>query len=257
MTDKDCVLFLQWALPRLGLRWEGFRKPRRQVCRRIRARVDELDLAGFEAYRGYLEARHDEWAILEQLCRVTISRFYRDRGVWNVLRAELDPGSVWSAGCGSGEEAYTAALAWPAAKVLATDADPALLERARRGCYAQSSLKELPGELRASAFDGGCIHEDVKGRVTFLRHDVREEPPAASFDVVLCRNLVFTYFAEELQLEVGRRVAGTLTEGGALVVGAHEALPDGVDELEPWLPSAYRRRSSSAQQRQRRRGSLT
>lgn len=241
MTDEDCVSLLQWALPRLQLRWEGFRKPRRQVCRRIRARFGELGLDGAGAYRAYLEGRPDEWPVLDGLCRVTVSRFYRDRGVWDALRAELDPRRVWSAGCASGEEAYTAALVWPAARVLGTDADPALLERAARGCYADSSLKELPDELRASGFDGGSIRSDVLRRVTFARHDVREEPSAGGFDLVLCRNLVFTYFAETLQLEVGRRLVGALAENGVLVVGAHESLPGGLDELEPWLPATYRR----------------
>ncbi len=241
MNDDDCVAFLQWALPRLRLRWAGFRKPRRQLCRRIRARAAELGLDELAAYRAYLETRRDEWPVLDGLCRVTISRFYRDRAVWEALRAELDPRRVWSAGCGSGEEAYTAALAWPGADVLGTDADPALLERATRGCYPESSLKELPPELRASGFDDGCVRVHVRRRVTYVSHDVREEPPAGGFDLVLCRNLVFTYFAEALQLEVGRRLAGALARGGVLVVGAHESLPEGLDELEPWLPCTYRR----------------
>src|ERR687895_1262085 len=139
LTDVDCVSFLQWALPRLGLRWEGFRKPRRQVCRRLRARIGELGLDGVAAYRAHVEARPDEWRVLDRLCRVTISRFYRDRGVWEALRGELDPRSVWSAGSASGEEAYTAALVWPEATILATDADLALLERAARGCYTGSA----------------------------------------------------------------------------------------------------------------------
>lgn len=237
----DCVLFLQWALPRLGLRWEGFRKPRRQVCRRLRARIGELGLDGAAAYRAFLEVRPDEWHVLDRLCRVTVSRFYRDGGVWDALHAELEPRRVWSAGCASGEEAYTAALVWPDAEVLATDADAALLERGARGCYPESSLKELPAELRASGLDDGCVRPHVRSRVTFARHDVREEPPGSGFNLVLCRNLVFTYFDESFQLEIGTRLAAALAEGGTLVVGAHEALPDGLDDLEPWLPSTYRR----------------
>ncbi len=55
MTDEDCVAFLQWALPRLRLRWEGFRKPRRQVCRRIRARAGELGIIpGSMGARSYI-----------------------------------------------------------------------------------------------------------------------------------------------------------------------------------------------------------
>jgi chemotaxis protein methyltransferase CheR len=55
------VAFLQWARPRLGMRWAGFRKVRRQVCKRIAARIRELGLAGFDAYRRRLDA-DDEWA---------------------------------------------------------------------------------------------------------------------------------------------------------------------------------------------------
>ena len=241
LTDDGCISFLRWALPRLRLRWEGFRKSRRQLCRRIRARAAELELDGFGAYRAHLEARPAEWAVLDRLCRVTISRFYRDRRVWDALRAELDPRAIWSAGCASGEEAYTAALVWPEADVLATDADPALLERAARGCYPESALKELPSELRERGFDGRCVRDEVKRRVTFVLHDVREPPPTGRFDLVLCRNLVFTYFAEELQLEVGRGLAAALAPDGVLVVGTHEVPPAALDELEPWLRCAYRR----------------
>jgi chemotaxis protein methyltransferase CheR len=127
--------------------------------------------------------------------------------------------------------------------VLATDADPALLERATRGCYGESVLKELPSELRARGFDGGCVREEVKRRVRFVRHDVRQAPPGGRFHLVLCRNLVFTYFDDELQVEVGRSLAATLTAGGVLVVGTHEALPAALDELEPCGPCAYRRRA--------------
>jgi chemotaxis protein methyltransferase CheR len=66
----DCVGFLQWALPRLGRRWAGYRHVRRQVCRRVRRRVDELGLDGFDAYRDLLEARPDEWAELDGVFRL-------------------------------------------------------------------------------------------------------------------------------------------------------------------------------------------
>ncbi len=69
MKDTDCVRFLQWCLPRLDLAWRGFRRVRRQVCRRIQRRLGELDLADVEAYRGYLEGEPDEWPRLDALCR--------------------------------------------------------------------------------------------------------------------------------------------------------------------------------------------
>jgi chemotaxis protein methyltransferase CheR len=80
MSDSQCVVFLQWALPRLRVRWAGFRKVRRQVCRRVWRRARELGLADLVAYRAYLEEHPEEWALLDSMARITISRFYRDRG---------------------------------------------------------------------------------------------------------------------------------------------------------------------------------
>jgi chemotaxis protein methyltransferase CheR len=116
------VTFLQQALPRLGRRWAGYRKVRRQVCRRIRHRIDELGPEGFEAYHAHLEAQPGEWEVLDGLMNVTISRFNRDRGVFEFLRDEvLRPGMrVWSAGCASGEEPYTLALLCDGLDILAS-----------------------------------------------------------------------------------------------------------------------------------------
>ncbi|MFB3131394.1 MAG: CheR family methyltransferase, partial [Rhodothermales bacterium] len=123
MKDTACVDFLQWALPKLHMRWPGFRKVRRQVCKRVRRRMRTLGLDHTEAYRAYLEAHPDEWDVLDAMCRITISRFYRDRGVFDLLRATLLPQRAqratdettlrcWSAGCASGEEVYTLKILW-------------------------------------------------------------------------------------------------------------------------------------------------
>jgi chemotaxis protein methyltransferase CheR len=246
VTDAECVRFLQWALPRLELRWQGFRKARRQVCRRVSRRIAEVGLSGADAYRAYLEGNEEEWDVLAGLCRVTISRFWRDRAVFEALRDVVLPDlgptvSAWSAGCASGEEPYSLVLAAAEARieihVVATDVDSALLERARRACYEESSLRDLPGDLRGRAFDDGRLRPEYREPVEFLRHDVRHGAPGGPFDVALCRNLVFTYFADELQREVGRHLAHSLRSGGALVVGVHEALPEGLNELEPWPPA--------------------
>jgi chemotaxis protein methyltransferase CheR len=109
-----------------------------------------------------------------------------------------------------------------------------LLARAERAEYPQSSLRDLPDELRTRAFDRGRLRPEYREPVEFVQHDVRDGAPDGPFSLVLCRNLVFTYFADGLQRDVGRRLARSLHPGGALVVGIHEALPDGLDELEPW-----------------------
>jgi chemotaxis protein methyltransferase CheR len=245
VRDADCVEFLQWALPRLDLRWPGFRKVRRQVCRRISRRLAELGLADVAAYRAYLECNADEWSRLDGLCRITISRFWRDPTVFESLRDEVLPAlgpavTAWSAGCASGEEPYSLVLAALDAgitvRVLATDADPALLDRARIACYPESSLRDLPHALRARAFDDGCLRPAHRAPVELRCHDLRGGAPDGPFDLVLCRNVVFTYFAEALQSEVGDGLVRSLRPGGALVVGTHEA--PGLEGLEPW-PHAH------------------
>ena len=120
MRQADCVEFLQWCLPRLHMRWAGFRKVRSQVCKRIRRRLTSLGLEDLDAYQRYLETHAGEWPHLDAMCRITISRFYRDREVWESLRRRALPAlaaaagergdgvlRAWSAGCASGEEPYT------------------------------------------------------------------------------------------------------------------------------------------------------
>ncbi|MEA3428672.1 MAG: hypothetical protein U9Q84_05565, partial [Thermodesulfobacteriota bacterium] len=65
MKDAKCIQFLQWALPRLRMRWPGFRKVRRQVCKRINRCISELRLNDVESYRKYLQVHPDEWGYLD------------------------------------------------------------------------------------------------------------------------------------------------------------------------------------------------
>jgi chemotaxis protein methyltransferase CheR len=265
VRDAECVRFLQWALPRLRLRWAGYRKVRGQVRKRLARRLRELELADLAGYETYLSEHPDEWKRLDGLCRITISRFYRDRGVFDFLgravlphlaRAAGDRGvRCWSAGCASGEEPYTLALVWHCAEVpagasisiVATDSDVHLLARASEGIYEASSLKDLPADWRRESFDqvgdGFRLRDAARGPVRFTRCDVREEMPDGPFDLILCRNLAFTYFEDTLQREVLSGMTDRLAKGGALVIGIHETVPAGDFELEAWNERAgiYRR----------------
>ncbi|MCP3994167.1 MAG: protein-glutamate O-methyltransferase CheR [bacterium] len=266
MRDSECTAFLQWALPRLSFRWAGFRKVRRQVCRRIRRRTVELGLDSFEAYRHRVESQPAELAILDSLCRITISRFYRDREIFDRLGREILPGlasatreavvAVWSAGCASGEEPYSLAMVWRLnvaqhfpeiqLRILATDADAHLLERARAGAFTAGSLKELPEGWRQQVFSLRDQHfhlrAEIKNTVDLVRQDLRASMPAGPFDLVLCRNLAFTYFDEPLQRDVLARLSNRLKPGGILVIGAHESLPEGSANLEQFGRCCYRSR---------------
>lgn len=254
VKDTECVRFLQWALPRLRLRWPGFRKVRKQVCKRLARRLRELGLPELPAYAAYLDAHQEEWAVLDGLCHITISRFYRDRAVFDYLDRKILPALTesslrrgnntlhcWSAGCASGEETYTLLLLWTVRhatrapisdmRVVATDVDERVLERARKGCYSGGSLRELPPDLLAAGFERParlyCVKEALRNKVSFQRQDLRTAMPAGPFDLILCRNAAFTYFDEALQQEVLQRLRERLPSGGVLVLGRHEALPQG------------------------------
>jgi chemotaxis protein methyltransferase CheR len=259
--DRRCVEFLQWALPRLGLRWAGYRKVRRQVCRRLRRRLDELELSDLDAYREHLGTHPEEWTVLDSLTSITISRFYRDAEVFRALEHEVLPAlgataaadardclRAWSAGCGSGEEAYTLALIWQETlaarfptlrlEVLATDVDPAMLRRACQATYEVSSLGDLPARWCDHGFTrrGGryTLRPEHRELVNVRHHDLRSRPPAEPFDVVLCRNVSFTYLAAAGQRMALGRLTGALRPGGALVIGLHESLPEPHPGLAPW-----------------------
>jgi chemotaxis protein methyltransferase CheR len=252
------------------MRWAGYRRVRRQVCKRVARRMRELGLPDLKAYRRHLEVRPEEWNVLDGLCRVTISRLYRDRGVFDCLRDSVLPslaeaGSArgervlraWLAGCASGEEAYTLKAVWElclhphfpglALQLLATDADADLLARARRGRFGESSLKDFPAAWRDAVFERGdrgfsvrpAFREDIELEVGDLRRDLPEGP----FHLILCRNVAFTYFDEPLQRRTAARLAERCATGGALVVGIHEQVPDGAADFRPWnaAPGVYRR----------------
>jgi chemotaxis protein methyltransferase CheR len=212
-----------------------------------------LGLSSLASYRDHLQTNPAEWLILDGLSRVSISRFYRDKRVFSLLeqvylpdlaRRVMEQGGktlrVWSVGCASGEEPYTLNLLWEFAllsrfpglelQILATDADAALLLRAREACYGYSSIKNLPEVWRERAFfqvnTQYCLHDRFRTYVEFHQHDVRDGVPDGPYHLVMCRNLVFTYFDNGLQHAFLDRLQQNMSPQGLLLLGVHEQLPE-------------------------------
>jgi chemotaxis protein methyltransferase CheR len=267
MTDPEVVAFLQWAVPRLGLRWKGLESFRRTVRKRLARRLADLGLASLADYRARLEADASEWPRLDAMCRITISRLYRDRAVYDLLGAEIlseraevaaregrASVRVWSAGCASGEEPYSVAIVWHVdvapshpgigLELLATDADAALLARAHRATYAEGSLRELDPRRRAAAFvqEGALfkLRPQLCAGITFETQDLRRAMPDGPFDVVLCRNVLLTYIEESKQPALLAEIVDRVLPGGALIVGSREAMPGAVAGLELRIPGVFR-----------------
>jgi chemotaxis protein methyltransferase CheR len=211
-------------------------------------------------YRYYLAFHPEEWPRIDELCRISISRFYRDRSVFDCLRDEVllalaeaviaraaNVVRRWSAGCASGEEIYAIVLLrrehlqsrFPQVQLraLATDVDDQMLRRARRAEYPVSSLKDAPSDWRESAFtyagEEYLFRPEYRRQVEFHRQDVRTDTPTERFHLIFCRNFVLTYFAEHLQRQVLGRIVGRIVPGEFLVIGKHETLPEGVKGIVP------------------------
>jgi chemotaxis protein methyltransferase CheR len=272
VTDTDCIALLQWALPQLDLRWPGFRKVRRQVCKRLKRRMHDLGVDDFADYRARLETDPTEWRILDECCHITISRFFRDRHVFEVLRTCVLPNiaarakregrdaRIWSAGCASGEEPYTLKILWDSEvasscpgvflSLIATDVDAAMLARAREACFEATSLHELPPHLIERAFDRAgplfCVKPQYRKGIDFLNQDLQLEAPTPVFDLILCRYVAFTYFSLPLQKQVLQRIIGRLLPNGYLVIGSHEQLPGNNTALTPLAstPQIFEKRAA-------------
>jgi chemotaxis protein methyltransferase CheR len=263
MDDSECVQFLQWALPRLHMRWPGFRRVRQQVCKRLQRRIDQLQLESLTAYRLHLASHSEEWAVLDTLCQITISRFYRDKMVFSFLQQPVFPYlinilkqrhetelRIWCAGCGAGEEPYTLAMMWvhcfqsyfPSIRlsILGTDINPKILHRAQQACYPYSAIKNLPPSWQESAFDKRddyyCLDPGIQSFVEFQCQDIRRTPDKEKnvFHFICCRNLAFTYFDKPMQGEMARKFRANLADDGILMIGVHERLPAGNVDFTAW-----------------------
>ena len=256
--------FLEEALPTLGLDPKAHR--RRGLRRRVVRRMESVGIREFSAYLDRIRRDPGEQVVLRGLLTVTISLFFRNARLFRVLRetvlpllaARMEPVYAWSAGCASGEEAYSVRIAWeemegekPPLVLVGTDVDEEVLSRTTRGAYPESSLREVPRELRPKYFapsqdpPGVILDERIRRSVTFLRHDLLRDDPPGRFDLILCRNAAFTYFSRPRRISVADRLAEGLESGGVLVLGRTEGLPpEAFDRFEAAFPSEriFRRR---------------
>jgi chemotaxis protein methyltransferase CheR len=216
--------------------------------RRMGIRMRATRRLTFEEYAQLLEQDPEEFAILLDRLTINVSHFFRDYNVFKQLSnlvvprlRQKPPISIWSAGCANGEEPYTLSIMMQEAmpsylpwEILATDVDPACLERAGRGVYKSQSLAEVPLNLKNRYFSGGedqwHISPEIKKRVKFQLGDLTGSLPKGPFDLIICRN-VLIYFVSELQERLYRNYYNILKPDGFLVLGKTETLLGDVRNL--------------------------
>lgn len=211
-------------------------------------------------YARYLDAHPEEYQRLATAFLIKVTEFFRDPELFDYLRESILPMlihegrarqgelRIWSAGCATGEEAYSLAiliadLLGPEldsldVRIFATDADPEAIAYARRGVYAPESLAGMRPDLVNRYFartDSGYEpRKSVRSMIVFGDHDLSRRPPFPNTDLVLCRN-VLIYFTPELQSHSLQLFAYSLRDGGVLVLGKAETvapLPEFFDPLD-------------------------
>lgn len=165
------------------------------------------------------------------------------------MKKSARPLAVWSAGCATGPEAYSLAIALLESCVgenfslLATDISPSALAEAREGRYAGRALKTVSPQRLSRWFvpdgDGFRVRDEVRSRVRFQLHNLAADAFPSGIDLVLCRN-VLIYFPAAVRSRIVARFHASLTEGGAIFVGHSETLSDHPELFERvWLDRTF------------------
>ena len=228
-----------------GFDFTGYK--RASLIRRVRRRMHLVDVDSYDDYMDRLQLDPSEFTALFNTILINVTSFFRDPEAWAHLQNELLPGvvarngdgplRVWSAGCASGEEAYSLAICLAEVlgadafrqrvKIYATDVDEEAMVQARLGSYTDRDLAAMPPALAEKYFETAgqyrvCTKE-LRRSVIFGRNDLVQDAPISHIDLLLCRNTLM-YFDAETQARILSRLHYALEPGGLLFLGKAELL---------------------------------
>ena len=229
-----------------GFDFTGYK--RSSLTRRVDRRMTQVGVASYAEYVDYLEMHNEEFNALFNTILINVTGFFRDAEAWNYLRAEILPTvlatkapdeiiRVWSAGCASGEEAYTLAMILAETrgmedfrarvKVYATDVDEEALTYARHATYDEREVRAIPTPMLERYFDqlGSrfAFRKALRRSVIFGRNDLVQDAPISKIDLLVCRNALM-YFNAETQSRILSRLHFALAPNGVLFLGKAEML---------------------------------
>lgn len=215
----------------------------RQMKRRIDALILKHSISSYNSYVDILrtdKAYYDEFI---NYITINVSEFYRNPDQWKVLEQEVLPHlfnyfgkelKIWSAACSTGDEPYSLVmllakfLPLDKIKILATDIDRLVIEKAKIGVYHYKSLRGLPTEFINTYFQQVNdkvykISDKIKSCVEFRQHDLLQDPYPEACDLIVCRN-VLIYFTEEAKTRIYNNFHKSLNSNGILFVGSTEQM---------------------------------
>jgi two-component system, chemotaxis family, CheB/CheR fusion protein len=248
--------FLEELHRNRGVDFRSYKRP--TILRRLGRRMAVTDCGSIEEYSAYLEEHPEEYRQLINALFIKVTEFFRDPELFDYLKGEVLPElieevredenqlRIWSAGCATGEEAYSLAILISEVlgreaglfdvRIFATDIDEDAVRFARHGIYPPSALGGLSKEQRGRYFveeDGSYqVKKQIRSMIVFGEHDLAQRSPFPSIDLVVSRN-VLIYFSGELQRRALQLFAYSLRDGGYLVMGKAESPAPVADLFAP------------------------
>ncbi|MEV8503226.1 CheR family methyltransferase [Actinoplanes sp. NPDC051475] len=245
-VDPDFETLLLYLKESRGFDFTGYK--RSSLMRRVNRRMSQVAAADYPEYLDYLQVHPDEFTLLFNTILINVTGFFRDPDAWSYLRTQVlepmvangapgQPLRVWSAGCASGEEAYTLAILLAEimgadafrerVKIYATDVDEEQLNEARQATFGQREMQAVPPELTGRYFEQTgnrfTFRKDLRRSVIFGRNDLVQDAPISRIDLLTCRNTLM-YFNAETQAKILSRFHFALANGGVLFLGKAEML---------------------------------
>jgi len=236
------------------------------VYARLSRRLRGLNMANFSDYVDLLQGpgRDTEISFLIDALTTNLTRFFREDYQLKHLLREVQQRQqhggpdksirIWSAGCSSGQEPYSIGMALSAGlkeraracRILATDIDRNVLNKAKNGLYTKQEIEDIPPNFKSKylrdANDGKYkITRDISNMIVFNSLNLMNPWPFKhKFDFIFCRNVVI-YFDEPTKNKLAKRFMDSLNDNGVLFLGHSEALMGAIDGLAPAGRAAFRK----------------
>lgn len=229
----------------------------RQMKRRIDTFIDKRNLGNYKEFVGNLKVNPILLDDFVNYLTINVSNFYRNPEQWQYLEEKVIPTllskfghgiKIWSAACSTGDEPYSLVmllskfLPLNQIKIIATDIDEQVMEKAKLGIYDNNSLHALPEEFLEKYFtritpSSYQISSDIKKCVEFRKHNLLEDEYIKNCHMIVCRN-VLIYFTDEAKREIYKKFNESLVREGVLFVGSTEQITN-YKELNYISPKAF------------------
>jgi two-component system CheB/CheR fusion protein len=244
--DEQFESLLELLKETRGFDFTGYK--RSSLTRRVNRRMQQLSVPSYPEYVDYLQVHQAEYTALFNTVLINVTDFFRDQDSWLQLRGEVlprllaakkptEPIRIWSAGCATGQEAYSIAMVLAEelgvdefrdrVKIYATDVDEEALSAARQASYGENEVRGVPTDLLAKYFERNSARysfvKDLRRTVIFGRNDLVQDAPISRVDLLSCRNTLM-YFNAETQAKVLARFNFALNPAGVLFLGKAEML---------------------------------